>query len=215
MLSGHAVIRQGSTWVCLSPLLSERLQIRSPEIFRRHGDPKLDFRIGDEFGTAGRNLPPAGIVLICIAAVAVILGILAFVQRQKPQGTGSIDIINAAEVPDQNMILVALTVTLRNTGQKPLWIHTLKGQLKTSDDRTFDDEAASGVDFERYFQGFPLLKESSQPPLPPETKLLPGAEQKGTVIFSFPVSKQAFDQRKSIALSIQPYDQALPIVLTK
>jgi hypothetical protein len=178
-------------------------------------DPKLDFRIGDEFGTAGRNLPPAGIVLICIAAVAVILGILAFVQRQKPQGTGSIDIINAAEVPDQNMILVALTVTLRNTGQKPLWIHTLKGQLKTSDDRTFDDEAASGVDFERYFQGFPLLKESSQPPLPPETKLLPGAEQKGTVIFSFPVSKQAFDQRKSIALSIQPYDQALPIVLTK
>lgn len=178
-------------------------------------DPKLDFHIGDEFGTARRNLPPAGIVLICIAAVAVILGILAFVQRQKPQGTGSIDIINAAEVPDQNMILVALTVTLRNTGQKPLWIHTLKGQLRTSDDRTFDDEAASGVDFERYFQGFPLLKESSQPPLPPETKLLPGAEQKGTVIFSFPVSKQAFDQRKSIALSIQPYDQALPIVLTK
>src|ERR1035441_114000 len=30
---------------CLSPLLSERLQIRSPEIFRRHGDPKLHFRI--------------------------------------------------------------------------------------------------------------------------------------------------------------------------
>lgn len=178
-------------------------------------NPKLDFNIGDEFGTAQRNLPPAGIVLICIAAVAVILGIVAFVQRQKPQGAGSIDFINAAEVPDQNMILVALTVTLRNSSQKPLWIHTLKGQLKTSDDKTFDDEAASGVDFERYFQGFPVLKENSQPPLPPETKLLPGAEQKGTVIFSFPVSKQAFDQRKSIALSIQPYDQPLPIVLAK
>jgi hypothetical protein len=177
--------------------------------------PKLDFHIGDEFGTAKRNLPPAGIVLICIAAVAVIVGVLAFVQRQKPQGAGSIDFINAAEVPDQNMILVALTVTLRNTGSKPLWIHTVKSQLKTSDDKTFYDEAASGVDFERYFQGFPVLKENSQPPLPPETKLLPGAEQEGTVIFSFPVSKQAFDQRKSIALTIQPYDQPLPVVLTK
>ena len=178
-------------------------------------EPKLDFDIGDEFGTAKRNLPPAGIVLICIAAVAVILGVLAFVQRQKPQGSGSIDFINAAEVPDQNMTLVALTLTLRNGSQKPLWIHTLKGQLKTNDDKTFDDEAASGVDFERYFQGFPVLKENSQPPLPPETKLLPGAEQKGTVIFSFPVTKQAFDQRKSITLSIQPYDQPLPVVLTK
>ncbi len=177
--------------------------------------PKLDFHIGDEFGTAKRNLPPAGIVFICIAAVAVIVGIFAFVQRQKPQGAGSIDFIHAAEVPDQNMVLVALTVTLRNTDKKPLWIRSLKGQLKTSDDRTFDDEAASSVDFDRYFQGFPGLKENAQPPLPPETKLLPGAEQKGTVIFSFPVTKQAFDQRKSIALTIQPYDQPLPVVLTK
>jgi hypothetical protein len=176
---------------------------------------KIDFHIGDEFGTAKRNLPPAGIVFACIAVVAVVIGIFSYVQRSKPQGSGSIDYVNAAEVPDQNMVLVALTVTLRNTGQKPLWIHTVKGQLKTADDKTFDDEAASGVDFERYFQGFPALKENSQPPLPPETKVLPGAEQKGTVIFSFPVTKQAFDQRKTIVLNIQPYDQPLPVVLTK
>lgn len=177
--------------------------------------PKIDFHIGDEFGTAKRNLPPAGIVFACIAVVAIVIAIFSYVQRAKPQGFGSIDYINAAEVPGQNMVLVALTVTLRNTGQKPLWIHTVKGQLKTADDKTFDDEAASGVDFDRYFQGFPALKENSQPPLPPETKVLPGAEQKGTVIFSFPVTKQAFDQRKTIVLNIQPYDQPLPVVLTK
>lgn len=177
--------------------------------------PKIDFHIGDEFGTAKRNLPPAGIVFACIAVVAVIIGVFAYVQRSKPQGSGSIDYVNAAEVPGQNMVLVALTVTLRNTGQKPLWIHTVKGQLKTADDKTFDDEAASGVDFDRYFQGFPALKENSQPPLPPETKVLPGAEQKGTVIVSFPVTKQAFDQRKAIVLNIQPYDQPLPVVLTR
>src|ERR1035438_1359043 len=111
-------------------------------------EPITEFHIGEEFGTAKRNLPPAGIVLICIAAVAVIVGIFAFTERPKPQGAGSIDLVAAAEVPGQNMILAAITLTLRNTTKKPLWIHTLKAQLTTADDKTFDDEAASAVDLD-------------------------------------------------------------------
>jgi hypothetical protein len=176
-------------------------------------EPITEFHIGDEFGTAKRNLPPAGIVLICIAAVAVIVGIFAFKERQKPQGAGSIDFVAAAEVPGQNMILTAITLTLRNTADKPLWIHTLKARLTTADDKTFDDDAASAVDLDRYFQAFPALKESSEPPLSPETKLLAGTEQRGTVIVSFKVTREAFDQRKSLTVTIQPYDQVLPVVL--
>jgi hypothetical protein len=176
-------------------------------------NPITEFHIGDEFGTARRNLPPAGIVLICIAAVAVFVGIFAFKERPKPQGAGSIDFVAAAEVPGQNMILAAITLTLRNTADKPLWIHTLKAQLTTADDRTFDDEAASAVDLDRYYQAFPVLKESSEPPLSPEAKLLAGAEQRGTIIVSFKVTKEAFDQRKSLRVTIQPYDQVLPVVL--
>jgi hypothetical protein len=176
-------------------------------------DPITEFHIGDEFGTAKRNLPPAGIVLICIAAVAVIVGIFAFQERQKPQGAGSIDYVSVAEVPGQSMILAAITLTLHNTAGKPLWIHTLKAQLTTADGTTFDDEAASAVDFDRYFQAFPALKESSGPPLSRETKLLAGAAQRGTIIVSFKVTREAFDQRKSLTVTIQPYDQALPIVL--
>ena len=176
-------------------------------------DPITEFHIGDEFGTARRNLPPAGIVLICIAAVAVIVGIFAFTERPKPQGAGSIDLVAAAEVPGQNMILAAITLTLRNTAKKPLWIHTLKAQLTTADDKTFDDEAASAVDLDRYFQAFPALKQSSEPPLSPETKLLAGTERRGVIIVGFKVTKEAFDQRKSLIVTIQPYDQPLPIVL--
>jgi hypothetical protein len=172
-----------------------------------------EFRIGEEFGTAKRNLPPAGIVLICIAAVAVIVGIFAFRERPKPQGAGSIDFVAAAAVPGQNMILAAITLTLRNTADKPLWIHTLKAQLTTADDKTFDDEAASAVDLDRYYQAFPALKESSEPPLSPETKLLAGTEQRGTIIVGYKVTKEAFDQRKSLTVTIQPYDQVLPVVL--
>ncbi len=176
-------------------------------------EPITEFHIGDEFGTAKRNLPPAGIVLICLAVVAVIVGIFAFKERQKPQGAGSIDFVAAAEVPGQNMILAAITMTLRNTADKPLWIKNLKAHLTTADGSTFDDDAASAVDLDRYYQGFPALKESSEPPLSPETKLSAGAQQKGTIIVSFKVTKEAFDQRKSLTVAIQPYDQVLPVVL--
>ena len=178
-------------------------------------EPGTEFNISDEFGTAKRNLPPAGIVLICIAAVAVIVGILAFKERAKPQGAGSIDFVTAVEVPGQNLILAAVTITLHNSGEKSLWIHTLKARLTTADGKTFDDEAASGVDLDRYAQSIPVLKQNAQPPLLPETKIAPGAEHKGTVVVSFPVTKQDFDGRKSLAVTIQPYDQPLPVILTK
>lgn len=176
---------------------------------------KTDFNIGEEFGTAKRNLPPAGILLICIGGVVLILGIFALLQRQKPHGAGSVDAVNAADIAGQNQTLTAVTVTLSNTSEKPLWIHDVKVRLTAADGKTYDDKAASGVDFARYFEAFPTLKENTQPPLLPETKLMPGTEQKGTVIASFPVAKTDFDQRKSIEVIVQPYDQPLPVVLKK
>jgi hypothetical protein len=172
-----------------------------------------DFRIGEEFGTAKRSLPPAGIVLLCIAALAVIVGIFAFKERPKPQGAGSIDFVTNADVPGQNMILAAITMTLRNTGGKPLWVKKVTAQLTTAAGKTFEDEAASAVDLDRYYQAFPALKESTNPALSPELKLLPGMEQKGTIIVSFKVTKEDFDQRKSLTVTIQPYDQVLPVTL--
>src|SRR5579864_1011731 len=76
-----------------------------------------NFNIGEEFGTAKRNLPPARIVLIGVAIIIVIAAIVSFTQRAKPQGAGSIDNVAVAEVPNQNMVLVAMNVTLRNTGE--------------------------------------------------------------------------------------------------
>jgi len=189
--------------------------VDAPQPSPSPSEPLTDFHIGEEFGTAKRNLPPVGIVLICVAAVAVTLGGLAYFQRPKPQGAGSIDVITAVDVPQQNRIMAAITVTLQNVGEKPLWIHTVSARLTTSDGKTFDDSAASAVDFDRYFQAFPTLKQSAQPALYPEAKMLKGAVQRGTIIVAFPVSLEAFDQRKSLAVTIQPYDQVLPVVITK
>jgi len=175
--------------------------------------PVTDFHIGEEFGTAKRNLPPARIVAICVVGVAIILGIIAFVERAKPQGAGSINNVAAAEVPDQNLVIAAITFTLHNTAEKSLWVRTLKAQLATTDGQSYECQAASAVDFDRYYQLFPSLKEGSAPAIPPETKLTAGSEMKGTIVVSFPVTKDAFDHRKELEVVIQPYDQPLPITL--
>ncbi len=176
--------------------------------------PGPGINIGEEFGTAKRNLPPAKIVAIVLGIAAVLLGIFAFVTRAKPQGNGSVDNIAVAEIPDQHAVMVAVNVTLHNSGEKSLWVHDIKAKV-TTDGGEFSDEAASAVDFDRYFQAFPVLKEHALPALPPETKIPPGGQAQGTVVVSFPITKDDFDKRKSLSVAIQPYDQPLPVVLTK
>src|SRR5215470_15289679 len=51
--------------------------------------PGPGINIGEEFGTAKRNLPPAKIVGIVLAVAAVVVGTFAFLERAKPQGGGS------------------------------------------------------------------------------------------------------------------------------
>jgi hypothetical protein len=170
--------------------------------------------IGDEFGTAKRNLPPVKVLLLATAGVLLIAGAVAFLQRAKPQAAGSLDLVSAVEIPNQNAVLVALTFTLHNSGEKSLWVHGIQGKLVASSGEQSSD-AVSAVDFDRYYQAFPALKANAQPALAPEDKLQPGQEVKRTVMVSFPVTLEAFNQRRSVSVVIQPYDQPVPVVLTK
>jgi hypothetical protein len=170
--------------------------------------------IADEFGTAKRNLPPAKIVLIAIAGVLVVVAIASFLKRATPQGAGSLDNVVAIEIPGQGSTMAALTFTLKNSGEKILYVRDIEGKLKTTSGE-FSGDAASAVDFDRYFQAFPALKAGAQPALPPETKLQPGEQVTRTAIVAFPVPLDSFNQRKSLSVVVQPYDQQVPIVLTK
>jgi len=176
--------------------------------------PGVGINVTEDMATPERKLPPAKIVLITLVALGVVFAIYGFIGRAKPQGAGSVDNIAAIEVPNQNSMLVAVTVTLHNSGEKPLWVHTIQGKLKTATSE-YSDDAASAVDFDRYFQAFPPLKERAIAALLPETKIMPGNEARGTVIVSFPVTQAEFDKRQSLSVVIQPYDQPLPVTLTK
>jgi hypothetical protein len=170
--------------------------------------------IGDEFGTAKRNLPPAKIVGLAILAVGIIVAIGSFLQRAKPQASGSLESIAAIEIPGQSSSLVAMTFTLRNTADKILYVRSVEGKLKTASSE-FSSEAVSAVDFDRYFQAFPALQNGAQPALIPETKVQPGETVTRTAIVAFPVTLDAFNQRLSLSVVVQPYDQPLPVVMTK
>jgi hypothetical protein len=172
------------------------------------------FRIGEEFGTAKKNLPPVKIIAIGVGVVAVVALILALAQRPQSATTGSIDDVVSVEVPDQNMVMVAINVSFQNNGVKSYWIHTIKADLDASSG-SFTDDAASPADFDRYFQAFPVLKQHALAPLEREAKINPGGRTAGTIIVTFPVTPDAFANRKSLKVTIQPYDQPVPLVLTK
>jgi hypothetical protein len=174
----------------------------------------IPFDIGEEFGTAKKNLPPAKILIIGVVALAIVAAIFSFLQRPKTTATGKIDNIVSVEIPDQKSVMVAVNVSFQNNGQKPFWIHTMDATLQT-DSGPLKDDAASGADFDRYFQAFPALKEHALPPLKLEDKIEPGASAKGTIIVSFPVTQDDFNKAKSFQVSIWPYDQAVPLVLSK
>lgn len=168
--------------------------------------------LGEEYDRPGRTLPPAQIVAIALAGVAIVLAIVMYVARYKPVSAGSLDDVSSVELADHNSVMAAINVTVHNISQKPLWIHEISAGVDT-DKGKFTDTAASAVDFDRYYQAFPSLKQHALPALMPEMKIAPGGELKGTVIVSFPVNEDIFNRRKSLSVTVLPYDQR-PLVIT-
>ncbi len=135
---------------------------------------QTDFNIGEEYGTARKSLPPAGIVAICLVVVVAIAALWALTHRAHAQATGAIDDVVSVPIPGEDMVMVALNVSIQNGGEKPSWIHTI--QVTTE---------AGG-----------------------NTKIA------GTIVVSFPVKADVFAARKSLTVTITPYDE-LPLVLKK
>jgi hypothetical protein len=177
-------------------------------------EPPTKFDIGEEFGTAKKNLPPVGIVAIGVGVVIVVWAIFAFMQRPKSSATGSIDQLVSVEIPNQGSVMAAINLSFRNGGEKPFYIHTIKAELDTASG-TYSDDAASPVDLDRYYQAFPALKQYAIQPLEREAKINPGGEIQGTIVVSFPVTPDEFASRKVLRVIVQPYDQPAPLVLTK
>ncbi len=176
--------------------------------------PPIPFNIGEEFSAPSKKLPPIRIVLICIAAVAAIVGIYSFVQRPQAQASGSIDTVTAVDLPGQHSVIVAMNVSVRNTGEKTFYIRNIQAEVQCGND-AFSDNPLAAVDFDRYYQAFPDLKKAPLDPLRVEQKIAPGGTLRGTIVVIFPLPAEAFANRKGLKVTIQPYDQPVSLVITK
>jgi hypothetical protein len=170
--------------------------------------------ITEEMDSAKWTLPPALPVVIVLVVLAVIVVVGAYLLRPKPGATGAITGVYAAESPDKSSTMVLIQVSVANIGDKPLWVRNIKAQLKT-DQGEWTDDAASPVDFARYFQAFPALGQHQTPPLKPETKIAPGGQAAGMVLVSFPVGTEAFDKRKSLTVTLENYDRSPMVIAEK
>jgi hypothetical protein len=174
--------------------------------------PPTKFEIGEEFGTAKKNLPPAKILLICVALVAVVAGIVALVQKPKTQAVGTIDAAVAAEIPGQNSVMAAINISIENQGKEEFKIHNIKVEIETASG-TQSDEPAPAMDLDRYYQALPELKKRALDPIANENIIAPGATTRGTIVVTFPITPDAFNSRKSLKVTVWPYHATVPLVL--
>jgi hypothetical protein len=173
--------------------------------------PGPDFDAGhvpitEEFDSAKRTLPPVAPLVVALLVVIIFIVGVAYIFRSKPVAQGQIDQAFAMQQEENSYSMVLMQVTLRNIGDKPLFIKEIKSDI-TTDQGESSDDAASAVDYSRYLQAFPDLQPYATEPLKVETKVLPGGEVKGSVMVAFPITKDQFYARKDLNVTIFPYDQ--------
>lgn len=166
--------------------------------------------MSEEFDKAKWTLPPIVPVLIAFAAVVVVVVIVSFGNRAKPVIKGTITKVATADQEGNTM--AAVQVKLDNVIDKQLWISNIDSELETADGKKYTDHAPPASDIAQYFQAFPALQEAKAEPLHEELKIPPRTSYTGVTVFSFPVDTKSFDQRKSLTLRIQMYDQS-PLVI--
>ena len=184
----------------------------APSTANAASDREQRIPVYEEYDKAKWTLPPPKIVGIALAIVAVVVAIVVFLQRPVPTSSGSIDDVKVVE-PTGGGVLVAINLTVHNMGQKPFYVHLIHATVKT-DKGDFTDDAASAVDYDRYYGAYPALKQNAIPAIKEEDKIGVGGEQKGRIIVSFPMTKDDFDHRKSLTVTVDAYDQR-PLVITK
>ena len=168
----------------------------------------------EEMDSAKWSLPPVAPVLIALGIVAVVVALYAWHGvKFVPRPNGKMVGVTVAEqkhesaiAPAESRVLVAVQVSVSNPSDRPVHVQGATAEVKTDAPDALKDDAAAASDFGRYVAAFPELKQVASTPLKPETKIMPGETLNGTLMFGFPLTKEAFDKKKSLTVWIKLYD---------
>ena len=167
--------------------------------------------ITEEFDSPRRTLPPVLTLVIALVVVAVFIIGIAYIFRSKPLAQGQIDNVFISQNKGQPNSMVAIQVSLQAMGDKPIYIKGITAELKTQND-TYTDDAASAFRLRSLFPGIPRPERTRHEAASGRDQDSAGTQESGSVIVTFPIDQGEFDTRKSLTVTVQPYDQK-PIVL--
>ena len=185
----------------------------------------------EELDSARWSLPPIVPVVVAAAVLAIALGIYLASSRKPPTSTGSA--VRVVALPmhieskgsispgqegtiDQNVeksdsVLVNIALDVKNAIGKPMYIKGLQAKLVTEKGE-FSDDAAPASDYERIVQAYSQLAMPDVKPFKAESSVAANVDQRGLAIFSFPVSRDDWDKRKSLQATVNFYDHA-PLII--
>jgi len=121
---------------------------------------------------------------------------------------------NAAKVENTfDQIIIVADVRLHNQSQGPLFVSDMSAllELPSEEDHSL---AANASDYNRVFIAYPELLPMKREPLLRDTTIPQGATADGQLIFNYPITKDQWDQRKSLDITISflhQKDLVLPV----
>jgi hypothetical protein len=146
--------------------------------------------ITEEMDSAKWTLPPIVPILIAVAAVAIIVAVVSFTNRQTPVLNGEIADVQAVETSAGQNTLVAVNVKVHNATGETIHIKSVTTTVQLADkSEPLTDEAASYGDFERYYAGLPALRTNAVDPLKPDDRIAPHTDRTGRGIFRYRIPK--------------------------
>jgi hypothetical protein len=161
--------------------------------------------MSEEFDSFKRTMPAPGPLIAAMLLVALAVAAGVYFLRYEPVASGALGPAFAVDLPDHHTVLASVQLTVKNISKKPIFIKGVKVTIRTDKDE-FSDDFAPVSDFERYFQAYPELRQHSTQGLANNTRIAPGEQASGTVIVSFPLSKDIFDARKATTATVAFYD---------
>jgi hypothetical protein len=166
---------------------------------------------------------------LIISSIAVLIWITF--ERKTPVATG--DIARVAIYPVQakisggnagtpgqqgqdeiiNQLLVFAHVRLHNPNTAPITLEDDWAVVTLPNGETRRSLGASGPDFDKVFQAYPQLAPLRMDPLRRDIQIQPGQSVDGLVVFNYPLSREQWDSRKSMQVTVS-FNGAKDVTLT-
>jgi hypothetical protein len=176
-----------------------------------------------------------GRLAVRIAIALVISSLVVFIWarfgRKTPVATGDIARVaiypvqakiagGNAGIPGQqgqdeiiNQLLVFAHVRLHNPNTAPITLEDDWAVITLPNGETRRSLGASGPDFDKLFKAYPQLAPLHMDPLRRDIQIQPGQSVDGLVIFSYPLSREQWDSRKSMQVTVS-FNGAEDVTLT-